>query len=1085
MGKLIRMGVQERRLLWPKRLHWRRLLFLLGMLIMGSTYQYLRSPRGLPSLWAAVSSQHPVKLASRDLSNNEMMMVSSDPPKSSPEMEVETWAPQATVGRDGTTPGVTMENTPSIPRRIANVIPATPKSSDSPAAARTEKVKEDTPATPSGALNHYPPTSGRPVVNNYTPATRRGEVKSYRPTQARGKVRKYTPSPLGRMVNSYAPSTFMTMTRSHGITPRATVKDSEIMTTNKILETNPSKRVLGETTPTPLKGVTDNALPFLINDLETDILTSPRNVAEEKTLTTTRRVDNNSSTNHRGLVGKNSLTTPQGTVLEHTAATSEGQVAVSITTETKASTAAWKARNPSSRTSAPTVGISSATFWGLVKNPSPAPTTPATPRVRASPTTQVHHCVVVEPVPVSSTDPSPSLTTAGMPETPSPSVLPSGQPDLHPKAEYPRDLFSVKERRQGWVVLHIFGMLYVFVALAIVCDEYFVPALGVITDKLQISEDVAGATFMAAGGSAPELFTSLIGIFISHSNVGIGTIVGSAVFNILFVIGTCALFSREILNLTWWPLFRDITFYILDLMMLILFFLDSLIVWWESLLLLLAYALYVFTMKWNKQLELWVKKQLSRRPVPKVMALGDLSKLGGGTVVVDEQQDNKKLKLASMLTQGSSLASLHNSTIRSTIYQLIFRSLDTLGEARPSKDKEEESLNQEAKAKPQAKAESKPEEEEPAKLPEVTVTPAPAPDVKGDQEEDPGSQGDVAEAESTGERTDNEVKTPGEGENGEQSGGEAQPEGEGEEKGENESEGDIQAERKGENESEGDIQAERKGDDEGEGEIQAGEDGEMKGDEGETGEQELNAENQDEAKEDEKGIDGEEEGDGGESEDEEEEEEQEEEEEEEPLSLEWPETRQKQAIYLFLLPIVFPLWLTVPDVRRLEARKFFVITFLGSIMWIAMFSYLMVWWAHQVGETIGISEEIMGLTILAAGTSIPDLITSVIVARKGLGDMAVSSSVGSNIFDITVGLPLPWMLFSFINGLQPVPVSSNGLFCAIVLLFLMLLFVISSIALCKWRMNKILGFTMFLLYFVFLIISVMLEDRIISCPVSV
>ena len=57
---------------------------------------------------------------------------------------------------------------------------------------------------------------------------------------------------------------------------------------------------------------------------------------------------------------------------------------------------------------------------------------------------------------------------------------------------------------------------------------------------------------------------------------------------------------------------------------------------------------------------------------------------------------------------------------------------------------------------------------------------------------------------------------------------------------------------------------------------------------------------------------------------------------------------------------------------------------------------------YQVGETIGISEEIMGLTILAAGTSIPDLITSVIVARKGLGDMAVSSSVGSNIFDITV-----------------------------------------------------------------------------------
>lgn len=45
----------------------------------------------------------------------------------------------------------------------------------------------------------------------------------------------------------------------------------------------------------------------------------------------------------------------------------------------------------------------------------------------------------------------------------------------------------------------------------------------------------------------------------------------------------------------------------------------------------------------------------------------------------------------------------------------------------------------------------------------------------------------------------------------------------------------------------------------------------------------------------------------------------------------------------------------------------------------------------------------MGLTFLAAGTSIPDLITSVVVARQGHGDMAVSSSIGSNIFDVTVG----------------------------------------------------------------------------------
>lgn len=76
----------------------------------------------------------------------------------------------------------------------------------------------------------------------------------------------------------------------------------------------------------------------------------------------------------------------------------------------------------------------------------------------------------------------------------------------------------------------------------------------------------------------------------------------------------------------------------------------------------------------------------------------------------------------------------------------------------------------------------------------------------------------------------------------------------------------------------------------------------------------------------------------------------------------------------------------------------------------------------------------MGLTFLAAGTSIPDLITSVIVARKGLGDMAVSSSVGSNIFDVCVGLPVPWLLYTVYNG-TPIKVNAKGMLCSITILF--------------------------------------------------
>ncbi|XP_028330735.1 sodium/potassium/calcium exchanger 2 isoform X2 [Gouania willdenowi] len=534
------------------------------------------------------------------------------------------------------------------------------------------------------------------------------------------------------------------------------------------------------------------------------------------------------------------------------------------------------------------------------------------------------------------------------------------------QGSYPPDIFSLTQRRQGAVVLHMFGMIYMFIALAIVCDEFFVPALTVITEKLTISDDVAGATFMAAGGSAPELFTSIIGVFISHSNVGIGTIVGSAVFNILFVIGMCAIFSKEILNLTWWPLFRDVSFYILDLILLIIFFLDNFISMWESIVLLSGYASYVIFMKFNSKVEGFVKHCMTKNQVVEVEVQPKASP--------GAPEDDGKLSARPRLQRGGSSASLHNSLMRNSIFQLMIHTLDPLSEEFADSElgtygklKYYHSMTEEGKFREKASI-----------LHKIAK--------KKCQVEDSEKANGVAS------RSDKNLP----------------------------------------NSVEVEVTPPMNG--------TAGQEGEVAEDE---------------------------------------------EEEDQPLSLSWPENARKRFTYLLIIPIVLPLWLTLPDVRKTSSKKFFPVTFLGAICWIAGFSYLMVWWAHQVGETIGITEEIMGLTILAAGTSIPDLITSVIVARKGLGDMAVSSSVGSNIFDITVGLPFPWLLWSLISGMKPVQVSSNGLFCAIVLLFLMLLFVIISIAACKWRMSKLLGFIMFMLYFVFLVLSVMLEDRVITCPVSV
>jgi len=99
-------------------------------------------------------------------------------------------------------------------------------------------------------------------------------------------------------------------------------------------------------------------------------------------------------------------------------------------------------------------------------------------------------------------------------------------------------------------------------------------------------------------------------------------------------------------------------------------------------------------------------------------------------------------------------------------------------------------------------------------------------------------------------------------------------------------------------------------------------------------------------------------------------------------------------------------------------------------VYIAFFSYLMVWWATVLGLLFGIPIEVMGLTILAIGTSVPDLLESIIVTRDGKGDMALSSSIGSNIFDVTVGLPLPWFLFTLIYG-EAIEVGTNGLLVSV------------------------------------------------------
>lgn len=150
------------------------------------------------------------------------------------------------------------------------------------------------------------------------------------------------------------------------------------------------------------------------------------------------------------------------------------------------------------------------------------------------------------------------------------------------------------------LIVYILVLIISFYLLAVICEEFFVKSLDIISDKLKLSSDVAGATFMAVGSSAPEFFTAFYAILRQGSeDVGSGTIVGSAIFNILVIIGASAAFRRA--KLTWQPVIRDTLFYVITIILLLLFFWDGKIVLYEAITFILMYGVYILAViHWKK-----------------------------------------------------------------------------------------------------------------------------------------------------------------------------------------------------------------------------------------------------------------------------------------------------------------------------------------------------------------------------------------------------------------------------------------------------------------------------------------------------
>ncbi|XP_026197587.1 sodium/potassium/calcium exchanger 4 isoform X3 [Anabas testudineus] len=491
-------------------------------------------------------------------------------------------------------------------------------------------------------------------------------------------------------------------------------------------------------------------------------------------------------------------------------------------------------------------------------------------------------------------------------------------PAIH---EFPDDLFTNNERKSGAILLHIMAALYMFLALAITCDEYFVTSLEKICEKLDLSEDVAGATFMAAGSSAPELFASVIGVFITHGDVGVGTIVGSAVFNILCIIGVCGIFAGQVVMLTWWAVFRDSFYYILSVVALIAFIYDDKIVWWESLVLVVMYAGYILVMKFNSSMQKFF--------------MGKSANVANGNAAASSEMEDVKPSKA--YSRGSVVM------------------VDEIMNASPSKFRFPEAglrvmVTRHFGPKTRLRMASRLIITERQKLVQA-ANGVETQVIDGKVEIE---NGNVPE-DKPAEPKENETISP----------------------------------------------------------------------------------------------------------------------------FHIPRGIGSKVKWLLSWPLLLLLYLTVPNCAKPRWERYFMLSFILSTVWIAVFSYFMVWMVTIIGYTLGIPDVIMGITFLAAGTSVPDCIASLIVARQGLGDMAVSNTIGSNVFDILVGLGVPWALQTMcVSYGSEVMINSRGLVYSVVLLLGSVALTVLGIHMNKWRLDVKLGIYVLVLYAVFLCFSIMIEYNV-------
>ena len=142
------------------------------------------------------------------------------------------------------------------------------------------------------------------------------------------------------------------------------------------------------------------------------------------------------------------------------------------------------------------------------------------------------------------------------------------------------------------------------------------------------------------------------------------------------------------------------------------------------------------------------------------------------------------------------------------------------------------------------------------------------------------------------------------------------------------------------------------------------------------------------------------------------------------------------------------------DMKVMSVPKSLIFIVIG-IAGITLGSDRVVDGAKTIASAFGISENLIGLTIVAFGTSLPELMTSIVAARKNEVDMALGNAVGSNIFNIL-------MVLGIASALSPISFIRDNIIDIIILVGFS--FIVWLMAWTKHRLDKLEGLAMILLY---------------------